>query len=276
MLKILTPVNLGSFALSHRVVTVISPRASDLSPISGSGQIAAGGLVIHSFPLGLAAQAHADEQISVHVAAWQSFNDAIRLNGGTSIARIVSGGMAGQLDSESAGARSTGFGDWAVLAQQAGFDGAELDASAYPSSQPTEPLLETVQDIIAVWGAERVGVQLGPFAFMSGLEDIQLADFYGQLISVLVEMEVAYIHIAGTYTSDRCDLSSSPLGRHIRRVFPGMLIASGAYTPVGAIAVVESRWADAIAFTMMMGDGATFLAAIRHAGMTPRPAARRP
>jgi hypothetical protein len=271
MLKILTPVNLGFFALSHRVVTVVSPHALDLSSIFDSGQIAAGGLVIHSFLPGPGA-----ELTSGHVEARQTFNDAIRLNGGTSIAQIAWGGMANQLDRESAGARSRGFGDWAVLAQQAGFDGAELDASGYPPLQPTEPLLDAVQDIIAVWGPERVGVQLGPFAWMGGLEDLQAADFYGQLIGLLAEMEVAYIHIAGACTPDRGDLSASLLGRHLRRVFPGMLIAAGAYTPAGAIAAVESRWADAIAFPMMMGDGATLLAAIRRAGMTPGPAVRRP
>jgi 2,4-dienoyl-CoA reductase-like NADH-dependent reductase (Old Yellow Enzyme family) len=100
-------------------------------------------------------------------------------------------------------------------------------------------LLDIVQDIIAVWGPERVGVQLGPFAWMGRLEDLQSASFYCQLIDVLVEMEVAYIHIAGAYTSERGDLSSSPLGRHLRRVFPGMLIASGAYTPAGAVAAAE-------------------------------------
>ena len=79
-------------------------------------------------------------------------------------------------------ARPKGFDDWAVLAQQAGFDGAALDASAYLPSQPTRPLLDIVQDIIAVWGLERVGVQLGPFAWMGRLEDLQWASFSCRLI----------------------------------------------------------------------------------------------
>jgi hypothetical protein len=274
MLKILTPVNLGSFALFHRIVTVVFPHELDLSLISDSRQIAAGGLVTHSFLPEPAA--HTDSRIFYQVTGWQSFNDAIRLDGGTSIARIRCGGMASQLDSESANTRPTSFGDLALLAKQAGFDGAELDASAYPPSKPTEPLLGAVQDLIGVWGPERVGVQLGPFAWMSGLGDLQLAGFYSQLVGVLAEMEVAYVHIAGVYTMDRGDLSLSPLGLHLRRVFPGMLIASGAYTPSGAVAAVESRWADAIAFTMIMGGGATLLAAIRRVGMTPRPATHRP
>ena len=82
-------------------------------------------------------------------------------------------------------------------------------------------------------------MQLGPFAWMGRLEDLQWASFSCRLIDVLVEMEVASIHIAGAYTSERGDLSSSPLGRHLRRVFPGMLMASGAYTQAGAVAAAE-------------------------------------
>jgi 2,4-dienoyl-CoA reductase-like NADH-dependent reductase (Old Yellow Enzyme family) len=102
-----------------------------------------------------------------------------------------------------------------------------------------------------------------------------LADFYCQLIASVVEMEIAYVHVAGASAQDRGDLSLSPIGLRLRHVFPGMLIASGAYTPAGAIAAVESRWADAIAFTMMMGDGATLLAAIRSAGSGVRESDRR-
>ncbi len=110
-------------------------------------------------------------------------------------------------------------------------------------------------------------MQLGPFAWMSQFEDTRLAEgFYCQLITSLGELEIAYVHVAGAYTRDRGDLSLSPSRKRLRHAYPGMLIASGAYAPASAIGAVESRWADAIAFPMMMGDGASLLAAIRSAG----------
>ena len=65
------------------------------------------------------------------------------------------------------------------------------------------------------------------------------------------------------------ELSSSPLGRHLRRAFPGMLIASGTYTPTSAIAAVESRWADAVAFTTTIGGSASLLVQIHDAALLP-------
>ena len=67
-------------------------------------------------------------------------------------------------------------------------------------------------------------------------------------------------------TPERGDLSTSAFGRCLRKSFSGIVIASGLYTPASAIAAVESRWADAIAFTLATGYGDQLIRAIRRPG----------
>ena len=86
MPKILTPVNFGAFALDHRVATVISPSLSESHPMSAQGAIGAGGLFIHPFSPLTVPQRMIDSAVN-DLAAWQTYNDTIRLAGGTIIAR---------------------------------------------------------------------------------------------------------------------------------------------------------------------------------------------
>ena len=72
-------------------------------------------------------------------------------------------------------------------------------------------------------------------------------------LCALGELELAYIHVAGAFAPDRGNLAESPLGEHLRGAYRGLLIASGAYTPDAALAAVESRWADAIGFDLIVG-----------------------
>jgi N-ethylmaleimide reductase len=152
------------------------------------------------------------------------------------------------------------------LARAAGFDGVELNATGDVVPQVTTPLLEKVQTMIDVWGADRVGVQIAPFVHALGQDNKRAADFFAQLLCALAGMEIAYLHLSGTVTPDRGDLSTSALGQSLRRAFPGMVIASGLYTPASAIAAVENRWADAIGFTVVAGPSDHIIQAIAAAG----------
>jgi hypothetical protein len=268
MPKILTPVNFGAFALAHRVATVISPSVSECRPMSAQGPIGPGGLFIYPFSPLTVPQRTTDSAVD-DLAAWQTYNDTIRLAGGTIIARGTPDELAMPPLPEKGVLRPGSSHNWGTLAREADFDGAELDATAYLLSRSTEPLLDSVQDLIAVWGADRVGLHLAPLEWMTRSEDFQSAVFYSQVIGALVDLDIAYIHVAGACTPEGAELSSSPLGRHLRRAFPGVLIASGGYPLTSAIAAVESRWADAVAFTRTIGNSASLLVEIHDAALLP-------
>jgi N-ethylmaleimide reductase len=131
-------------------------------------------------------------------------------------------------------------------------------------------LREITRAMIDVRGSDRVGVQLAPFAWMSRLDDELATGFYGPLLNGLAEMELAYLHLSGAMTPDRGDFSTTRLGKELRRAFPGMLIGSGIYSPESAVATVESRWADAIGFTLAAGRGDKLVRAITATSAPPR------
>lgn len=261
MPKLLTPVNIGDFVLSHRVVTVVPAHDRGDARLADARHVAAGGLVIHPFPSApFAATARGDA-----ASPWPAFNAALRANGSTSIARLC-GDAA--LDAPGDGDREAllaALGRWAALAQNAGFDGVELDVRQDDALREPGFLPDIVQALGQLWSPERVGVRLDPFAWMGTRQDVQSAAACAGTLAALEDMEVSYVHIAGAFTSGRGDLSTSPLGRHLRKAFSGMLVASGDYTPADALAVVEGRWADAVGFTMMLSDGAGLMTAVSNA-----------
>ncbi len=270
MPKLLTPVNLGPFVLSHRIVTVVPAHDRGDARLIGARHVVAGGMVIHSFPSDPFALSRQADAMLPLVSPWPAFNMALRAKGGTSIARVTDNATMDALGEGDRELRLAKFSRWAVLAYDAGFDGVELDVRQHDTRRPrlqpeSDLLLEIVQVLGELWSPERVGVRLDPFAWMGTREDVQSAAICAHTLTALEDMEVAYVHIAEAFTYGRGDLSTSPLGQHLRKAFSGMLVASGDYPPADALAAVESRWADAIGFTMMLSDGVGLIAAVNAA-----------
>jgi 2,4-dienoyl-CoA reductase-like NADH-dependent reductase (Old Yellow Enzyme family) len=270
MPKLLTPVDLGALALSHRVVVLACPTRGRWTAPSYTRQAPSGGLVIHAFvpdqgPRGPSVHEHLPGKVT-----WSRVNDVVHAKGGTSVAQVSYDAFAAASNQKSTDARLVACRGMATLLRAAGFDGIELDATRHVAPQPATPLLETVQALIDIWGAERVGVQLAPFVWITGQNDKRAVNFYDGLLTALAGMEIAWLHLSGTATPERGDLSTSALGQGLRRAFHGMVIASGLYTPASAIAAVESRWADAIGFTLVSGHGDDLIRTITAAGTPSR------
>ena len=241
MAKILTPINLGPLQFSHRVVVKALPSGSDALSRPNDPR---GGLILQPF------EPSADRATVARDRAWR-YEDC------STIAQLscTTATTAHQSERHQAA--------WRDLAMQAAgmpFDGAELDAPGALPSLPT--LLDRVQILIEVWGADRVGVQITPFAWLPALDDQRPAGVLSDLLAELSDMEIAYVHLAGAVVPGRGDLLASPLGRHLRTAYPGILIASGGFTPSTAIAAVERRWADMIGFPSPTDDGDDPLAAV--------------
>jgi N-ethylmaleimide reductase len=266
MPKLLTPVNLGALSLSHRVVVTVPPRQGRRLASAYSRPATSGGLVIQTMEPDRALWTMSKQDRLPDRNTWRRTNDIVRAKSGMSLGQIAYSvstepSYAADPDTVLAAYRHA-----ARQARAAGFDGVELSAVRHLADQPAIPLLEAVQAMIDVWGADYVGIQLAPFAWMTGRDDERAAEAYSHLLHALAGMEIAYVRLSGTVTNDRGDLATSPMGLCLRAAFPGMLIASGEYTPASAIAAVASRFADAIGFTLATGSGDDLMRAITAVG----------
>ncbi len=158
-------------------------------------------------------------------------------------------------------------------AREAGFDGVEVhsangylldqfledgtnhrsDAYGGPIENRARLLLEVVDAVIGVWGADRVGVRLSPYGKFSDMHDSDPVALFSYVLRQLSARQIAYAHLiqpragnagAGAPT----DHSAPDTAEIFRPAFTGVLISAGGYTADSAEAAVAAARADAIAF----------------------------
>lgn len=111
-------------------------------------------------------------------------------------------------------------------------------------------LLEVMDTVTAVWGANRVGVRLSPWGRgYSGETDI--VPLYTYVMKKLAEKNLAYVHLIEPHQREGADPipeeARSPL-KTFRPHYPGVIISAGGYTRETAMEVVREGLADAVAF----------------------------
>ncbi|GAB3116171.1 alkene reductase [Novispirillum itersonii] len=116
-----------------------------------------------------------------------------------------------------------------------------------PAENRMRFLLEVVDAVAGVMGADRTGIRLSPFITQRGMND---PDIIPTVLAVAAELErrrIAYIHIA---EADWDDAPETPEAfRHaLRQAFSGSIIVAGGYTREKADAILRSGLADAVAF----------------------------
>ena len=149
----------------------------------------------------------------------------------------------------------------AVLARQAGFDGVEIHAAngylidqflrdgsnqrtdqyGGPVENRTRFLLEVVDAVSSVYGAERVGVRLSPLFSMMGMHDSAPESTFQYAASALRSFDLAYLHVIET-RSEAFDW------RALRSAFGGRYVANGGYDLDSATAAISAGDADLVAF----------------------------
>jgi N-ethylmaleimide reductase len=108
-------------------------------------------------------------------------------------------------------------------------------------------VLEALDAIIAVAGADRVGVRISPHFNRHDIRDEQTEEIHLYLAREFDRRGVAYIHIAEPDWAGGPSLSDD-FRRQLRAAFPGRIIVCGNYTAESAAARIESGLADAVAF----------------------------
>lgn len=111
-------------------------------------------------------------------------------------------------------------------------------------------LLQVMDTVIDVWGADRVGVRLSPWGRgFSGETDI--VPLYTYVMRELTQRKIGYLHLIEPHLRE----GSSPIPEEARSplvtfrpFYPGIIVTAGGYKRETAIAVVENGLAHAVAF----------------------------
>jgi N-ethylmaleimide reductase len=164
-----------------------------------------------------------------------------------------------------------GFKTAAENAKAAGFDGVEVHgANGYlideflrdGANQRSGPyggsienrarlLLEIVEAVISVWGADRVGLRISPLNSYNSMIDSDPIALTRWLTTKLNDYGLAYLHLM------RADFFGQQQGDVVsvaRECFKGVLVGNMGYTADEATSAIEAKQLDAVAF------GTSFLA----------------
>ncbi len=149
----------------------------------------------------------------------------------------------------------------AHLAQQAGFDGVELHAAngylidqflqdstnrrtddyGGPIENRARLLIETVDALISVWGAGRVGVHLAPRGDAHDMGDSDRVGTFSHVARELGKRRIAFLCVREHPGPDR-------IGPQLKSAFGGVYIVNEGFTRETAEQALAANEADAVAF----------------------------
>jgi len=163
------------------------------------------------------------------------------------------------------------FRQGAIRAKAAGFDGVEIHgANGYLIDQSlqdgsntrtdiyggsienrTRLLLEVTDAVTSVWGANRVGVRLGPSGTFGSMSDSDPDALFRYAVTQLNRFGLAYLHlieprIVGSKL--RADGLPPVAAHQLRNVFDGPIIVAGGFERHSAENIVDNGDADLVAF----------------------------
>ena len=116
-------------------------------------------------------------------------------------------------------------------------------------------LLEVVEAVIGVFGADRVGVRLSPHFRVDGIADSDPATTFGYVASALRGMGIAYLHLieaAVPGLPQSPPAGTAPLAADVHRAFGGPMIVNGGYTRETGNAAIASGTADLVSFAALV------------------------
>ena len=158
-----------------------------------------------------------------------------------------------------------GFRAAAVNAKAAGFDGVEVHgANGYlldeflrdgsnkrsspyggPIANRARLLLEVIDTVIGVWGADRVGARISPLNSYNAMRDSDPVALTAYVAAQLNTRRIAYLHLM---RGDFFQQQKGDVVTPARANFTGPLIGNMGYSPAEAAAAITAGTLDAVAF----------------------------
>jgi N-ethylmaleimide reductase len=132
-------------------------------------------------------------------------------------------------------------------------DGCNRRTDAYGGSIENRArlLLEVVDAMTSVWGADRVGVRIGPHGRWNGMSDSDPRSLFTYVAKHLNRFALAYLHIIEPRVKGNVVVAQGqgPIAaEYLGTIFTGKIIAAGGFELDTAEAVVTNGDADLVAF----------------------------
>ncbi len=161
------------------------------------------------------------------------------------------------------------------FALESGFDGVELhSANGYLPDQflqdgtnhredryggPPESrirfVMEVLEALIGVWGADLVGLHISPGNPYNSMHDSDPESLYSCLVNAVNPLGLAYLHVSeinlaspGTHKEASYNGGPNALTRKLRQLYSGTYITNGGYTGESASRTLGSGEADLVSF----------------------------
>ena len=154
--------------------------------------------------------------------------------------------------------------------REAGFDGVEIHAAngylidqflqdgsnkredSYGGSIANRArfLLQVVEGVVAVWGADRVGVRIGPSNSFNDMHDSDPRALFTYVAKALGQRGLAYLHVIEPRVTGNNEVGDqTPVAASLMKsIFGGPVIAAGGFDGAGAEAIIAEGGADLVAF----------------------------
>lgn len=159
----------------------------------------------------------------------------------------------------------------ALRAKEAGFDGVELhNANGYLADtflqdgtnkrtdeyggtieKRTRFAREVIEDMISVWGANRVGVRVSPSGKWGSISDSDPEGTFGYFAERLNAYGLAYLHVIEPRVNGTETVSEGQppvASTFLRKIFKGPILAAGGFDRAGAQEILHRGNADLVAF----------------------------
>ena len=160
------------------------------------------------------------------------------------------------------------FANGARHALAAGFDGVEIHAAngyiidqflrdgtnhrtdgyGGPVENRARFLVEVVEAVAKVWGADRVGVRLSPLGAFNDMSDSNPEATFGYAAATLDRLGVAYLHAAMLFAALDPSAPDHSMARLLRESYRGALILNGGYGLDTGNAALTAGLADLVSF----------------------------
>lgn len=114
-------------------------------------------------------------------------------------------------------------------------------------------LFEVLDEVLKIWGHNRVGVRLSPYGTFNDVCDSNPVALFTYILENLSLRKVAFVDLIEPRSSsaggdDNLNDNSPITSELFRKYFSGILISAGGYNPKTAIETIKNNHADAIAF----------------------------